>query len=210
MPAAPGHVDFEGLLRLLVEGGVDFIIVGGFAASAHGAARVTYDLDIVYSREQANVDRLVNVLAGVSPYLRGAPAGLPFRWDAQTIERGLNFTLTTGLGDIDLLGEPEKRPIRREGGAVTAQVDGGVVRPRIGADVGKRHREIGEPLVQIGEHGADNARPLAGQRRGSLKRRNLDGGDAHGAVVRHARGAIVVEEEHLAGEGCEIGIDQPE
>ncbi len=26
------------------------------------------------------------------PYLRGAPSGLPFRWDADTLTRGLNFT----------------------------------------------------------------------------------------------------------------------
>jgi hypothetical protein len=44
-------------------------------------------------------------LAPHAPYLRGAPAGLPFRWDAATIIRGLNFTLTTDLGDIDFLGE---------------------------------------------------------------------------------------------------------
>ena len=40
-----------------------------------------------------------------SPYLRGAPPGLPFEWTAATIARGLNFTLTTAIGDIDLLGE---------------------------------------------------------------------------------------------------------
>ncbi len=39
------------------------------------------------------------------PYLRGAPAGLPFRLDAETLKRGLNFTLVTDLGDLDLLGE---------------------------------------------------------------------------------------------------------
>jgi hypothetical protein len=41
----------------------------------------------------------------VQPYLRGAPAGLPVRLDPGTISRGLNFTLTTTLGDVDLLGE---------------------------------------------------------------------------------------------------------
>jgi predicted nucleotidyltransferase len=30
---------------------------------------------------------------------------LPFTWDAKTIRNGLNFTLTTTLGDIDFLGE---------------------------------------------------------------------------------------------------------
>ena len=39
------------------------------------------------------------------PYPRGVPPGLPFRWDERTIQAGLNFTLTTSLGDLDLLGE---------------------------------------------------------------------------------------------------------
>lgn len=37
--------------------------------------------------------------------LLGAPSGLPFRWDERTIGNGLNFTLTTHLGALDLLGE---------------------------------------------------------------------------------------------------------
>ena len=48
---------------------------------------------------------MATALAPHSPYLRGAPPGLPFRWDPATIRRGLNFTLTTSLGDIDFLGE---------------------------------------------------------------------------------------------------------
>jgi predicted nucleotidyltransferase len=39
------------------------------------------------------------------PYLRDAPVGLPFEWDAKTIDSGLNFMLTTNLGDVDLFGE---------------------------------------------------------------------------------------------------------
>jgi hypothetical protein len=48
---------------------------------------------------------LVEALSPYEPYLRGAPAGLPFRLDPETIDRGLNFTLITSLGAIDLLGE---------------------------------------------------------------------------------------------------------
>lgn len=88
-----------------MEHGVDFIVVGALAASAHGAARVTYDLDVVYSRSSDNLVRLAKALEGVNPYLRGAPPGLPFRWDVETLRHGLNFTLTTSVGDIDLLGE---------------------------------------------------------------------------------------------------------
>jgi hypothetical protein len=97
--------DFKRLLHLLSASKVDFIIVGGMAATVHGASRLTQDLDIVYSRARANLERLVAALAPNQPYLRGAPPGLPFRWDAETLERGLNFTLTTILGDLDLLGE---------------------------------------------------------------------------------------------------------
>ena len=95
-------IDLERALQELHRGGVEFIIVGGAAATIHGSARVTQDLDLVYARTPENIARLA---APHSPYLRGAPPGLPFRWDAETIRRGLNFTLTTTLGDLDLLGE---------------------------------------------------------------------------------------------------------
>lgn len=96
---------FQQLLPLLAEHEVRFIIIGGIAGMAHGAARATYDIDIVYSRDPDNVKRLVAALQPHQPYLRGAPPGLPFSWDARTVQGGLNFTLTTALGPIDLLGE---------------------------------------------------------------------------------------------------------
>jgi predicted nucleotidyltransferase len=97
--------DFNALLRLLTENKVEFIIVGGAAATAHGSARLTIDLDVVYSRNRANISRIVKALQPLEPYLRGAPPGLPFDWSVETIEKGLNFTLTTTLGAVDLLGE---------------------------------------------------------------------------------------------------------
>jgi hypothetical protein len=97
--------DFEALLGALVASRVEFIIVGGAAATAHGSARLTNDLDIVYSRSAENIGRLVAALRGLRPYLRGAPAGLLGRFDEATIQAGLNFTLTTAAGDLDLLGE---------------------------------------------------------------------------------------------------------
>jgi predicted nucleotidyltransferase len=97
--------DFAAMLRLLAQSGVEFILVGGAAAAAHGSIRLTQDLDIVYRRTPENLQRLVTALGGHRPYLRGAPPGLPFRWDVATLRRGLNFTLTTALGDLDLLGE---------------------------------------------------------------------------------------------------------
>ncbi len=97
--------DFKALLRVLSEAGVEYVLIGGVAAAVHGAARATFDLDVVYRRTPENVGRLVLALTPYHPYLRGAPPGLPFRWDAATIQHGLNFTLTTDLGDLDVLGE---------------------------------------------------------------------------------------------------------
>ncbi len=96
---------FKALLGRLAECGVHFILAGGAAATAHGSARLTLDLDIVYEREPANLARIVAALLPHRPYLRGAPAGLPFQLDERTLAAGLNFMLTTDLGDLDLLGE---------------------------------------------------------------------------------------------------------
>ena len=97
--------DFKSLLELLVGNGVEFIVIGGAAATAHGSVRLTRDLDVVYRRSSENIHRLVGAVGRHKPYLRGAPPGLPFRWDAETVRRGLNFTLETDLGNLDLLGE---------------------------------------------------------------------------------------------------------
>ncbi len=97
--------DFRTVIQVFSGSGIDCVIVGGLAATIHGSARLTQDVDFVYARTRANIDRLVAALRPHAPYLRGAPPGLPFDWSRATVERGLNFTLTTAIGDIDLLGE---------------------------------------------------------------------------------------------------------
>jgi hypothetical protein len=106
VPAAPASdTDFEGLLQALAGANVEFIVIGGVAGKAHGSPRLTVDLDVVYSRSPENIRRLTSALGSLEPYLRGAPPGLPFRFDVETVTRGLNFTLLTSLGSLDLLGE---------------------------------------------------------------------------------------------------------
>src|SRR5207249_8864043 len=96
---------FDELIPLLAQAKVEFIIIGGVAARVHGSARLTEDLDIAYQRTHENIQRIVQALAPYDPYVRGAPRGLPFQWDERTIQNGLNFTLTTTWGSIDMLGE---------------------------------------------------------------------------------------------------------
>ncbi|MBX7119025.1 MAG: hypothetical protein K1X31_08505 [Gemmatimonadaceae bacterium] len=98
-------IGLERLLGALAESGVECILVGGIAARAHGSARVTQDVDLCYARTEENLARLVRALAPFAPYVRGAPRGLPFEWSVRTLRQGLNFTLTTTAGDLDLLGD---------------------------------------------------------------------------------------------------------
>lgn len=97
--------DFGRLISTLVDADVRFLIVGGLAANVHGSGRLTSDVDIVYDRSPENLRRLIGALTPLHPYLRGAPPGLPFSLDERTLTAGLNFTLVTDAGDLDLLGE---------------------------------------------------------------------------------------------------------
>ncbi len=67
-----GHVDgplplrAHPLLKALVEHGVDFVLVGGMAGIALGSSYPTYDLDVAYARDNANLERLVDASASSS------------------------------------------------------------------------------------------------------------------------------------------------
>jgi hypothetical protein len=98
-------MQFERAVQALSEAAVDFVIIGGLSATFHGSARVTYDLDICYSRNSANLRRLAAALAPFHPRPRGFPAGLLFVWDEITLRNGTIFTLQTDIGEIDLLAE---------------------------------------------------------------------------------------------------------
>ena len=97
-------INFEATLKALSDRGVHFVVIGGYAATLHGSAYLTRHLDICYERTAENIERLVSALKPYHPRLRGAPEGLPFLFDVETISNGMNFTLATDLGDIDLLG----------------------------------------------------------------------------------------------------------
>jgi len=92
------------MLAGLTERKVRFVVVGGVAAAAHGATRVTNDLDICYdATDQKNLIALGTLLAEWQAYPRGVEAGLPFIMDARTLRGAPILTLTTVEGDIDVM-----------------------------------------------------------------------------------------------------------
>ena len=92
-------------LKLLAEFKVDCVIVGGVAAWARGSSQATFDVDVCYSRDPANLTKLIRGLRSVKAILRGAPDNIPFILDEETLRRGLNFTFDTDIGSLDILGE---------------------------------------------------------------------------------------------------------
>ena len=94
---------FELILSALVARDIRFVLVGGVAATIHGSARFTNDLDICYDTAPDNVDRLVAILTEWQAYLRGVEPGLPFILDRRTFRNTPLLTLTSTMGAIDLL-----------------------------------------------------------------------------------------------------------
>ena len=108
--SAPERYDPAPLIEALADAGVDFVLIGGLAGIAQGSAYPTYDLDVMYSRERANLERLAVLLRRLGASLRGAPKGLRFLLDADTLENGGNFTFDTSYGALDILAYPPGAP----------------------------------------------------------------------------------------------------
>ena len=100
----------EILLGRLGHGGVDYVVIGGVAAQAHGSAQFTGDLDICYSAEADNLERLGNALVDLKARLRGVAEEVPFVPDARTLRRTQILTLETQAGPLDLLIDPSGSP----------------------------------------------------------------------------------------------------
>jgi hypothetical protein len=102
--------DPQPIFAALIRHAVDFVVIGGLAGIAHGSAYNTEDVDVAYERSLENLQRLAGALSELGATLRGAPSGLPFQLDAETLRAGLNFTFDTRFGSFDILGEPAGAP----------------------------------------------------------------------------------------------------
>lgn len=93
--------DFDALLRVLAEAGVDFIIVGGVCGVLHGAPISTFDLDLVHSREADNITLLDGALALLNARYRDQPELRP---EPRFLAGPGHHLLLTRFGPLDLLG----------------------------------------------------------------------------------------------------------
>lgn len=93
------------LLERLAAGGIDFVVVGGYAAVLHGSSYVTQDLDVCAVLTEDSVGRLREVLKDVDPRHRMSPGKLSFLDEPPPGTALKNLYLRTRIGVVDVLTE---------------------------------------------------------------------------------------------------------
>jgi hypothetical protein len=93
------------LLRRLVEYGVEFVLVGGMAAAAHGSSVVTEDVDICIRFDLSTLTRLLASVAESHPRQRMQSERSALSADPAAYLGWRNLCLVTDEGQLDVLGE---------------------------------------------------------------------------------------------------------
>jgi hypothetical protein len=88
----------------LIEAQVEFVLVGGFAALAHGAMRSTRDVDICCRFSEANLMRIQKAFADLRP-VHFPRTDLLLQLTPEQCAQLKNLYLKTDLGRVDCLGE---------------------------------------------------------------------------------------------------------
>ena len=95
---------FLRLIPRLREAGVEFVIIGGVAASFHGVEGITTDLDVTAPMSLKSLQKLIESLSDLHPRFRMRP-DLPIVTADNPQLRGIkNLYLITDLGQLDVLG----------------------------------------------------------------------------------------------------------
>lgn len=144
---------FDPLLavRTLLDHGVRFVLIGGYAGALRGSPVITGDVDVCYARDDENLERLAEALVSLDAHLRGAPPDVPFRLDARTLRAGDHFTFTTSAGPVDILGTPAgtKGFTDLDAGATDELVDGLTIRVASIEDLIRMKRSAGRAKDRI-------------------------------------------------------------
>jgi len=95
------------ICRILNEYGVDYVVLGGFAAVIHGSPIPTEDIDVSPSRDPENLGRLAEALKKMNAAIRTSDGPVFARIDAGFIANMPNMlNLVTDYGDVDLVFNP--------------------------------------------------------------------------------------------------------
>src|SRR2546422_2662169 len=91
------------LVQRLITARVEFVLIGGFAAIAHGVSLMTQDVDVCCPFTPENVRAIYAAVADLRPVHRMTPQKLPFVWSAELCVGLKNLYLDTDFGPLDCL-----------------------------------------------------------------------------------------------------------
>lgn len=103
---APRPLRPEPLIAALVGGGVEFIVIGGYAVAAHGFVRATKDVDICPQPSEDNLRRLADALTALKAQAIGLDefeGEFDLEPDVDGLAAGGNWTLMTKQGRLDVM-----------------------------------------------------------------------------------------------------------
>jgi len=98
-------VQFRELLKRLVEAKLDFVVVGGVAATLHGVAEPTRDLDVCIRLSAESWHRVASVIGPLHPRFALTPDLRPITTELSKLDQYRNLYVLTDLGRLDFLGE---------------------------------------------------------------------------------------------------------
>ena len=95
---------YRRILEQLAKYDVEFMVIGGVCAVAHGAPITTFDLDVLHRQTDENIDRILACLDSIHAYHREpGPRRLPPQRAA--LEASGPSLFSTDYGSVDFLGE---------------------------------------------------------------------------------------------------------
>ncbi len=99
-------LNLQKILQRILSKKVECILVGGFAAVAHGSSTLTRDLDVCFSFHPENIRKLIEALEDIHPHMRAGPGILPLEhYTVERLSQLNNLYVKTDWGDLDLLGQ---------------------------------------------------------------------------------------------------------
>jgi predicted nucleotidyltransferase len=95
------------LLRILIDEGVDFVVIGGIAAIAHGSATITTDFDVAAPLTRENIEKILRAVGPYRPRFAQTLDKRPLAKTADELVGFKNLYILTDLGRLDILGAVE-------------------------------------------------------------------------------------------------------
>jgi hypothetical protein len=97
------------LLRALEEHRVQYVVIGGLAATLHGSPYPTADVDITPATDRENLGRLAEALRELGARLRvtGTDELVDWPLDARSFDQGTTWTFVTTAGYLDVCLRPD-------------------------------------------------------------------------------------------------------